>query len=122
MWSEKVFSMVNNGRLESGWGDRYVIKDIQRDVYAIGVHLNENKSEKKPEQTNGNNWYHREINIETDGKPCVLWNRGENCGFNISHGTVPNRCSWCALKFKCLNFHHKEVECNNKKVHGIKKK
>ena len=43
MWSEKVFSMVNDGRLESGWSDRYAIKDIQHHVYAIGVHLNENK-------------------------------------------------------------------------------
>ena len=41
-------------------------------------------------------WFHREINEELDGKSCMLWNKGESCGFNMMHGTMSNRlCHAC---------------------------
>ena len=76
MWSEKVFSMINDGRLKTAWSDRYAIKDIQRDTYKIGTRLNSNKAEKRSDQNNSNNWFHREINEEHDGRPCIPWNKG----------------------------------------------
>ena len=117
MWSEKVFAMVNDGRLKQGWADRYEIKDIQRDIYAVGVRLNGSNTS-KTEKRSDQNWSFREFNEETDGKPCVIWNKGEKCGSNTSHGALPNRmchcCAWCANKFRKLNL-HREFDCNNKR-------
>ena len=55
LWSERVFSKVNDGLLKDGWADRYAIKDIQRDIFAVGVRLSSEKSDKKPEQNNPSN-------------------------------------------------------------------
>ena len=38
-WSEMVFLMIADGRLPHGWADQYVIKNVQRDVCAIGTRI-----------------------------------------------------------------------------------
>ena len=117
LWSERVFSMINDGRLKDGWADRYAIKDVQRDIFAVGARLNAKKPDKRSEQNNQPNWFFREFNEDLEGKPCSIWNNGESCGFNTSHGSLPNRlchcCNWCANKFRKLNW-HREVDCNKK--------
>ena len=64
--------MIHDGRLSSAWLNRYAIKDIQRDVYATGTRVDKKEAEKKSNQNSGTGWFHREINEDTDGKPCVV--------------------------------------------------
>ena len=53
LWSEHMFTMVNDGRLKDGWSERYAIKDVQRDIFAVGVRLNaNNKSDNNSDQNN----------------------------------------------------------------------
>ena len=47
-WSETVFTMIADGHLPDGWEDRYAIKDVQRDVCALGTHLDHMPPTLKP--------------------------------------------------------------------------
>ena len=29
-WSERVFTMIDDGRLPHGWADEYAVQDVQR--------------------------------------------------------------------------------------------
>ena len=113
-WSEKVFKMIEDGRLANGWLDAYAIKDVQRDVCLLG-------SRAKPAQGEPKNTFEYKPKAPydklTDGVPCRLWNNGKDCGSQFSHGSQPNRechlCSWCINKFNRANA-HREIDCINK--------
>lgn len=133
-WSETVFTMIADGRLRHGWKDRYAIKDVQRDVCAIGTRAERPKqavraprrydapastttyaaTEARPATDHTRPSYDKDL----DGKPCQQWNWGEECGFTTSHGIRPDRkchlCAWCANKYKRANAHQEKV-CFNKK-------
>ena len=47
-------------------------QDIQRDVYATGKRLDKTQAGEKSDQNSSTKWFHREINEEVDGKPCVV--------------------------------------------------
>ena len=42
-WSETVCAMSAHGRLSKGWHDTHAVKDVQRDVCALGTMLEQNK-------------------------------------------------------------------------------
>ena len=114
-WSEKIFRMLEDGRLINGWLDGYAIKDIQRDICMLGTKANQAPSESK------NNFeYKPKIPYDrlNDGTPCKTWNSGKDCGFQFSHGNAPTRechlCSWCIAKFNRANA-HREQDCINKR-------
>lgn len=132
-WSETVFIMIADGRLPAAWSDRYAIKDVQRDICAVGTRLEKlkpaTKTTKRTETSNAaattNNYEPKapgeytkpEYNKEVDGKPCHDWNWGD-CSFATSHGLQPDRhchlCAWCAQTYKRANV-HPEKACLNKK-------
>lgn len=130
MWSERVFSMIDDGRLKKGWEDLYAIKDVQRDVHSVGTRITQKKRKpdnyKRSEETNTYEYTKRaEFSSETDGRPCHQWNWGTDCGHTATHGTLPNRfchvCAYCANKYRKAN-PHREQDCNNKKRANEKKK
>ena len=84
VWSEKVFAMINDGRLEQGWLDKIQIEDIQRDVCAIA---NREVVCKK----NQNPITYKEFNPDIDGKPSKSWNWNKDCDLTSSHGTLLDR-------------------------------
>ena len=51
LWSERVFSMIDDGRLPGGLDDNNAIKDIEWDACAVGTWLYAKK--------NGNDYYNR---------------------------------------------------------------
>ena len=133
LWSERIFDMIDDGRLPHAWSDHYAVKDIQRDAYAVGSRIAQPKrangsrhAQTAPTATHsnahttasGNHDGRQEFNRETDGKPCSPWNWGSECGFNASHGEGQEKkvhvCAWCANKNRRANV-HKEKECLNKK-------
>ena len=138
IWSEKVFDMIDDGRLPHAWADHYAVKDVQRDAYAVGNRLHVNKYQRtvthgarqtavtttattynnSQTNTNSNTDSRQDFNRDTDGKPCSPWNWGNDCGYTASHGEAPDRkvhvCAWCANKYRRANV-HKEKECLNKK-------
>ena len=114
-WSEKVFRMIEDGRLANGWSDGYEIKDIQRDVCLLGVRAKLAPTEGKlPFEYKSRPQYDK----LSDGTPCGDWNSGKDCGFQYSHGVHPNRechlCAWCVKKFSRTNA-HREIDCINKR-------
>ena len=140
LWSEKVFDMIDDGRLPHAWADHYAVKDIQRDAYAVGNRVNQQKrsnNNTRSAQSNSTNSYNnshatssgshdsrQDFNRETDGKPCNPWNWGNDCGNSASHGEGQERkvhvCAWCANKYRRANV-HKEKDCLNKKRYLDKK-
>ena len=129
LWSEQVFTMIDDGRLPHAWDDRYAIKDVQRDACAVGIRIGstgKTQYHAKPyvQQTHsvshqgGAHEHRQDYNRETDGKPCNAWNWGNECGFTASHGQHPERrlhiCAWCANKYQRTNMHQERV-CGNKK-------
>ena len=146
IWSEKVFDMIDDGRLPHAWADHYAVKDIQRDAYAVGNRVSQNKYQRpaaignrqlpapaaSTTQTNNqsgtgastNTDTRQEFNRDTDGKPCHPWNWGNDCGFSATHGEGADRkvhvCAWCANKYRRANV-HKEKDCLNKKRYLDKK-
>lgn len=124
LWSERIFSMIDDRRLPRGWADIYAIKDVQRDAQAVGTRLatkkkKTNEYQKRQEDYGGHDYGGRtEFSTVTDGRPCHQWNWGNDCGHSSTHGTLPNRychvCAWCANKYRKAN-PHRENECNNKK-------
>ena len=112
-WSEKVFRMIEDGRLASGWTDGYAIKDVQRDICLLGTRA-KLAPESKPYDYKSRPAYDK----LSDGTPCKEWNEGKECGFTHSHGTQPNRychlCSWCVQRFGRTNA-HREIDCINKR-------
>ena len=138
LWSEKVFDMIDDGRLPHAWSDHYAVKDIQRDAYAVGNRITVTKYHRptahNPRQTaaptpvttyntaqtnyTATTENRQDFNRDTDGKPCTPWNWGSDCGFSTSHGEASDRkvhvCAWCANKYRRANV-HKEKDCLNKK-------
>ena len=133
-WSENVFLMIADGRLPYGWDDQYAIKDVQRDATLIAYEQKVRRATK-----NGHNENYGRTNATTgsttarsdrpdyarpsydkdlEGKPCHAWNRGDDCGNNASHGSLPDRsahiCAWCVNKYAKAN-PHKERDCQNKR-------
>ena len=133
-WSEAVFTMISDGRLPSGWEDKYAIKDVQRDSCLLGTRASVKQVSKQgvAESNIRQNEYsagssaggrqkdfiRREYNKDSDGAPCRQWNWGNDCGFATSHGMQPERrchlCAWCALKYGKANV-HPEKACQNKR-------
>ena len=133
-WSERVFTMIDDGRLPHGWADEYAVKDVQRDAFAIGVRTTarpqRTQTSTAPRQAAPANGYkarqtnttyndqRQEFNRETDGKPCNAWNWGGDCAYSTTHGQLPDKkahvCAWCANKYHRANI-HKEMDCLNKK-------
>ena len=140
LWSEKVFDMIDDGRLPHAWADHYAVKDIQRDAYAVGNRVtqqkraNNNTRNTQASSTTGYNNSHatssgshdsrQDFSRETDGKPCNPWNWGNDCGHSASHGDGQERkahvCAWCANNYRRANV-HKEKDCLNKKRYLDKK-
>ena len=54
---------------------------------------------------------------EVEGTPCRSWNKGTDCGFEYSHGKLPDRsphlCAYCARKYKKA-YGHPEYKCRRK--------
>ena len=93
-WSETVCMMIMVGRLPSDWNDPYAIKDLQRDICALGTCLEKTKTGKpnagNPTAAEGRASadHHRpEYNQKTGGKPCLAWNWGSDCSFVTSTET-----------------------------------
>ena len=144
LWSERVFTMMDDGRLPRGWADIYAIKDVQRDAIAVGnrerAEQRQRQTAYKPTNTQANTAaastsgqaaaanaaadFKSDYNRETDGKPCHQWNWGNDCGNSASHGQHPDRklhiCAWCANKYHRTN-PHQEKACNNKRRFQDKK-
>ena len=114
-WSEKVFRMIEDGRLANGWLDAYAIKDVQRDVCLLG-----SRAKPAPGEQKSTFEYKPKAPYDklTDGLPCKLWNNGKDCGSQFSHGTQQNRechlCGWCVTKYNRANA-HREIDCINKR-------
>ena len=117
-WSERIFDMIDDGRLKMGWSDLYAIKDVQRDVCAVATRLAVIKKYTAKSDFSDNSSYRSVYSKEADGVPCPEWNEGKQCGFPVSHGHLPDRfahvCNWCATRYKRANG-HREIECNNKR-------
>ena len=133
-WSERVFTMIDDGRLPHAWADEYAVKDVQQDAFAIGVRttarpqrtqataaVRQTPSSSAPKTRQNSNTYtdnRQDFNKDTDGKPCHPWNWGGECAFSTTHGQMPDRkahvCAWCANKYHRANV-HKEMDCLNKK-------
>ena len=113
-WSEKVFRMIEDGRLADGWTDAYAIKDVQRDICLLGTRAKSVSQEYKPYDYRSRPSYDK----LSDGNLCKEWNGGKDCGFTHSHGVQPDRlchlCSWCITKFQRTNA-HRETDCINKR-------
>ena len=111
-WSETVFTMVSNGCLPKGWSDHYVIKDVQRDVCAVGTRIHPVREVPRPnvwptaavkrqdlmdqqtplEEKHAQTDYNWPMyNADTDGKPCHQWNCGSDCEFSTSRRLQPAR-------------------------------
>lgn len=127
LWSEKVFSMISDGRLPHGWAGQIAIKNTQTDVCLIGTRADLTAQKKQYTQrgtnhntqaTNYSQDGKPEYSKEVEGKPCHPWNWGNECGFTASHGQLPDRkahiCAWCANKYHRVNLHQEKV-CINKK-------
>ena len=144
-WSEAVFVMIHDGRLPEGWTDMAALKDIQRDVIAVGkrglfmrdgfapkAELNKKQSYTTPAVSTRTEPIQRQQTGETgrvtyekekDGKPCYPWNWGRECGFQASHGAEPDLkphiCAYCAYRtHKVLA--HREMECINKQRAAVR--
>ena len=126
-WSETVFTMIADGHLPDGWEDPYTIKDVQRDVCALGMRVDKGKNNGQnkrqeasvAEARTGNEYSRPDYNKNVDGKPCHPWNWDNECGFATSHGLQLDRkchlCAWCINRYKAN--HHPEKICQNKKWH-----
>ena len=124
-WSESIFLMIADGRLPYAWADLYAIKDVQRDAVlpenrrpAQGDRGGDHTSRPSTSRNGRSEYVRPSYDRETDGKACMRWNRGEDCGNSTSHGALPDRfchlCAWCINKYSKAN-PHKEKECQNKR-------
>ena len=136
LWSERIFSMMDDGRLPNAWAEVFAIRDVQRDAITVGTRIGGNgqaqtcsfrhatiapqpqQQQQQQQASNTNYDYKTEFNREVDGKPCIPWNWGNECGFAASHGQMPDRrahvCAWCANKYHRANG-HQEKNCINKR-------
>ena len=131
-WSERLFKLLVEGRVKGGWDNVMYIKDLQRDMIALGQKSGESKVAVKYEyvkkdrvEIEGENKKQGgPFDKDKDGKPCYGWNWGKDCGFKAHHGTdeakIPHICAWCAYRYKSIGY-HTEKECYSKQRYNERK-
>ncbi len=125
-WSERVFMHIADGRLPRGWEGRTAIKNMQLEAMGAGKSLADVAQTRQwsaprqaaPSAAAGAPEYSRSYDKDVHGRICKIWNKGKECGYQQSHGTMPDRlahyCGWCANMYHKAN-PHQEYDCNSKK-------
>ena len=130
-WSERLFKLLVEGRVKGGWNNVMFIKNLQRDMIALGQKTGECRTGKvdavkrdRVEIEGENKKQGGPFDREKDGKPCFGWNWGKECGFKTHHGAddakIPHICAWCAYRYKTIGY-HAEKDCYSKQRYNERK-